>query len=53
MAGSTTAPARPQMAESDCGQAEGSSSRRVPEQSELNTAAMCPLRSVITTTWPW
>ena len=52
-AGSITAPARPQMAESLAGQVEGTISPVRFEQSEFQTWSSFPLAASITATCPW
>ena len=54
VSGSTTAPARAQIAESLAGQELGGLIRRWRlEHSEFHTWAMRPLLRSIITTWPW
>ena len=50
LAGSITAPERPKMAESDCGQLGGESSWCVPEHSEFQIPSTAPVASEMTTT---
>ena len=51
--GSTTAPARAQIAASDSGQLDGSMISSRSEQSAFQTWTIRPLARSIETTWPW
>ena len=53
MPGSTTAPARAQIAESESGQVDGSMISCRSEQSAFQTWTISPLARSIETTWPW